>query len=132
CEGMAAVETDLFGLFDDDDEIFPNHVRMLVKTLDYHACRDWRGEISMVYSGSIHADDRYPVKEVAEFQDDKILPKKEKRAIEHFRFYSSLKMSQHAWFMPNGWLARSKFIDEELLMDPKLDTCEDLYFELQI
>jgi len=34
--------------------------------------------------------------------------------------------------MPNGWLARAKLIDEELLVDPGLDTCEDLYFELQI
>lgn len=131
-DGMAAVETELFGLFDDDDEIFPNHVRMLVKTLQYHAKRDWRGEIGMVYSGSIHADDTHPVAEQAEFEDVKLTYKNEKRAIEHFRFYSSVGMSQHTWFMPNGWLARSKFIDEELLVDPRLNTCEDLYFELQI
>lgn len=131
-DGMAAVETELFGLFDDDDEIFPNHVRMLVKTLQYHANRDWRGEIGMVYSGSIHADDTYAVLERAEYRDHKWINKNEKRAIEHFRLYSSRMMSQHAWFMPNGWLARSKFIDNELLEDPQLDTCEDLYFELQI
>lgn len=131
-DGMAVVDTDLFGLFDDDDEIFPNHVRMLVKTLNYHANRDWRGEIAMVYSGSIHADDTYPVQERLEFQDHKLINKNEKRAIEHFKLYSSLLMSQHEWFMPNGWLARSKLIDEELLTDPELDTCEDLYFELQI
>ncbi len=131
-DGMAAVETDLFGLFDDDDEIFPNHVRMLVKALQYNANRDWRGEISMVYSGSIHADDTLTVPERIEFQDYKLTPKNEKRCIEHFRFYSSTMMSQHTWFMPNGWLIRSKFIDNELLVDPELDTCEDLYFELQI
>jgi hypothetical protein len=131
-DGMAAVETDLFGLFDDDDEIFPNHVRMLVKTLQYNANRDWRGEISMVYSGSIHADDTLAVPERVEFQDHKLVSKNEKRCIEHFRFYSSSLMSQHTWFMPNGWLIRSKFIDDEILTDPQLDTCEDLYFELQI
>lgn len=131
-DGMAAVETDLFGLFDDDDEIFPNHVRMLVKALQYNANRDWRGEISMVYSGSIHADDTLPVRERIEFQDHKLISKNEKRCIEHFRFYSSSLMSQHTWFMPNGWLIRAKYIDEELLVDPELDTCEDLYFELQI
>jgi hypothetical protein len=131
-DGMAAVETDLFGLFDDDDEIFPNHVRMLVKTIQYHAKRDWRGEMSMVYSGSIHADDTLTVPERVEFQDYKWVSKNEKRCIEHFRFYSSSEMAQHTWFMPNGWLIRSKFIDEELLVDPELDTCEDLYFELQI
>lgn len=131
-DGMAAVETDLFGLFDDDDELFPNHVRMLVKTMQYHNHRDWRGEIGMVYSGSIHADDTYPVLERVEFHDHKLIGKNEKRAIEHFRFYSASLMSQHAWFMPNGWLARASLIDEELLVDPALDTCEDLYFELQI
>jgi len=131
-DGMAAVETDLFGLFDDDDELFPNHVRMLVKALQYHSNRDWRGEIGMVYSGSIHADDTYVVPEQNEFLDHELLPAKERRAIEHFRFYSSWAMSQHAWFMPNGWLARTNILDEEILSDPALDTCEDLYFELQI
>lgn len=131
CAGMAAVETELFGLYDDDDEMFPNHVRTLVRALQYHASRDWRGEISMVYSGSLHVDDTYTVPERIEFQDHRLTSKNEMRAIEHFRFYSSSMMSQHTWFMPNGWLARSKFIDNELLVDPELDTCEDLYFELQ-
>ena len=131
-DGMAAVETDLFGLFDDDDELFPNHVRSLVKTMQYQSNRDWRGEIGMVYSGSIHADDTYPVFERIEFHDPKLVNKNEKRAIEHFRFYSSVLMSQHKWFMPNGWLAKTKLIDNELLEDPGIDTCEDLYFELQI
>ncbi len=131
-DGMAAIETDLFGLFDDDDELFPNHVRMLVKTLQYHTNRDWRGQIGMVYSGSIHADDTHLVQERVEFRDHLLKKSSEKRAIEHFRFYSSVLMSGHSWFMPNGWLARTSLIDDELLVDPELDTCEDLYFELQI
>ncbi len=131
-DGMAAVETDLFGLFDDDDELFPNHVRTLVKAMQYHNHRDWRGEIGMVYSGSIHADDTFPVMERIEFQDHKLIESTEKRAIEHFRFYSPAMMSRHEWFMPNGWLARTSVLDEEILEDPVLDTCEDLYFELQI
>jgi hypothetical protein len=131
-DGMAAIETDLFGLFDDDDELFPNHVRTLVKTLQYHTNRDWRGQIGMVYSGSIHADDTHLVEERVEFRDHLLGEVTEKRAIEHFRFYSSLLMSAHSWFMPNGWLARKSIIDDELLVDPELDTCEDLYFELQI
>lgn len=131
-DGMAAVETELFGLFDDDDELFPNHVRSLVYTLMHHNRRDWRGEIGMVYSASIHADDTYPVPERAEFRDYKLVGKGEKRAIEHYRYYNSTMMSQHAWFMPNGWLARTSLLDDEILQDPGLDTCEDLYFELQI
>lgn len=131
-DGMAAVETELFGLFDDDDELFPNHVRSLVKTYKYHTNLDWRGKVGMVYSGSLHVDDTEPVFERVEFHDAKLINKNEKRAIEHFKFYSSVLMSRHEWFMPNGWLARADLIDQELLVDPALDTCEDLYFELQI
>lgn len=131
-DGIAAVETDLFGLFDDDDELFPNHVYSLVSALSYHHKRDWRGEIGVVYSASIHADDTFPVAERPEYHDHKLKPGLEKRAIEHFRLYSSTLMSRHAWFMPNGWLARRSLIDDELLTDPQIDTCEDLYFELQL
>ena len=67
CDGMAAVKTDLFGLFDDDDELHPNHVRSLVNTLTYHQLRDWRQNIGLVYSGSIIVDDSNEVYEIVNF-----------------------------------------------------------------
>jgi hypothetical protein len=131
CDGLAAVKTDLFGMFDDDDEIFPNHIRSLVNTLKYHHNRDWRKEISLVYSGSIIVDDQYEVYESSENRDMKLSNRHEKRAVEHFRFYRPDEMSQHNWYMmSNAWLAKSTVIDSEMLTDPKIDTCEDLYFEL--
>ncbi len=133
CDGLAAVKTDLFGLFDDDDEIFPNHVRSLIHTLKYHHNRDWRKDIGMVYSGSIIVDDQNEVYENSEYRDMKLANRHEQRVIEHFRFYRPEEMSQHNWFMmSNSWLAKSSLIDSELLTDPRIDTCEDLYFELQI
>jgi len=133
CDGMAAVKTDLFGLLDDDDELHPNHVRSLVKTLQYHHQRDWRGPIGMAYSGSIIVDDGKPVHEKSEFHDFKLTNRNEHRVIEHYRFYRPGQMAQHDWFMmSNSWLAKASLIDSELLTDPGIDTCEDLYFELQL
>jgi hypothetical protein len=133
CDGLAAVKTDLFGLFDDDDELYPNHIRSLVNTLKYHHNRDWRKDIGMVYSGSIIVDDQNEVYENSEYRDMKLINRHEKRVIEHFRFYRPDEMSQHNWFMmSNSWLAKSSLIDSELLTDPRIDTCEDLYFELLI
>jgi hypothetical protein len=133
CDGMAAVKTDLFGLHDDDDELHPNHVRTLVKSLKYHKNRDWRGTIGLVYSGSIKVDNRNLFEEEPEFIDTKLLYQGRKRAIEHFRFYQSIRMANHAWYMmSNSWLAERELIDDELLTNPDIDTCEDLYFELQL
>jgi hypothetical protein len=133
CDGLAAVQTDLFGLFDDDDELHPNHVRSLVKALTYHQLRDWRQHIGLVYSGSVIINDSAEVYENSEFRDLKLKNRHEKRVIEHFRFYRPAEMSQHNWYMmSNAWLAKSSLIDSELLTDPLIDTCEDLYFELQM
>lgn len=133
CDGMAAVETDLFGLLDDDDDLHPNHVRTLVKTLRYHDKRDWRGSVAMAYSGSIIVHETDAVHEREEFRDLKLENRGERRVIEHYRFYRPNEMAKHEWFMmSNSWLAKSSLIDEELLTDPEIDTCEDLYFELQL
>ena len=133
CDGLAAVKTDLFGLFDDDDELHPNHVRSLVNALTYHQLRDWRQDIGLVYSGSIIINDSSEVYENSEYRDLKLKNRHEKRVIEHFRFYRPNEMSQHNWYMmSNAWLAKASLIDSELLTDPLIDTCEDLYFELQM
>lgn len=130
--GMRAIETDLFGMIDDDDELHPNHVRSMVKALQYHDNRDWRGHIQFVYSGSIEVSDSEPRAERSEWHDHLYVNRSEKRAIEHFRFYNTRKMADHQWFlMSNAWLACRSLIDDEVLNDPQIDTCEDLYFFLQ-
>lgn len=132
CLGMAAVDTELFGLLDDDDEIHPNHVRSLVSTLEYNNNLDWRGPIKLAYSGSIiiNPNGAYEIED--EFLDLNLAHHSHKRIIEHFRFYKTYKMSHHQWFMmSNSWLAHRSILDEELLTDPGIHTCEDLYFEIQ-
>lgn len=132
CAGMRHVKTDLFGLLDDDDVLNPNHVRMLVKALQYHNGRNWRGDVRMAYSGSLELGDTQPRGEHAEYEDAYALFRREKRVMEHYRPYSTTQMSQHSWYLINSWLASRDLIDDELLNDPRIHTCEDLYVALQL
>jgi hypothetical protein len=132
CAGMRHVETDFFGLLDDDDVLSPNHVRMLVKALQYHNGRNWRGAVRMAYSGSVEAGESAPRSEHAEYQDAHALRRSERRVMEHYRLYSSTEMSEHRWYLINSWLASRDLIDDELLDDPRIHTCEDLYVAVQL
>jgi hypothetical protein len=130
--GMEAVDTDLFGMLDDDDELLPNHVRTLVKTLRYHDGRDWRGRILVAYASSYIVSDGQVYPERPQWRDALFQERGELRVLEHYRFWNAEEMAHHFWYvMSNGWLAHRDVIDDEVLADPETDTCEDLYFELQ-
>jgi hypothetical protein len=130
--GMEAVDTDLFGMLDDDDELLPNHVRTLVKTLRHHDGRDWRGSILLAYASSFIVSDGKVYPERQQWRDGLFQERGELRVLEHYRVYNAEEMAQHFWYvMSNGWLAHRDVIDDEVLADPETDTCEDLYFELQ-
>ena len=130
--GMEAVDTDLFGMLDDDDELLPNHVRTLVKTLRHHDGRDWRGRILLVYASSYIVSDGQVYPERGQWRDGLFQERGELRVLEHYRFWNAEEMAQHFWYvMSNAWLAHRDIIDDEVLADPETDTCEDLYFELQ-
>jgi hypothetical protein len=130
--GMEAVDTDLFGMLDDDDELLPNHVRTLVKTLRYHDGRDWRGRILVAYASSFIVSDGAVYPERPQWRDTLFQERGELRVLEHYRFWNAEEMAQHFWYvMSNGWIAHRDVIDDEVLADPETDTCEDLYFEMQ-
>lgn len=130
--GMEAVDTDLFGMLDDDDELLPNHVRTLVKTLRYHDGRDWRGRILLAYASSFIVSDGKVYPERPQWRDGLFQERGELRVLEHYRFWNAEEMAQHFFYMmSNSWLAHRDIIDDEVLDDPETDTCEDLYFELQ-
>ena len=130
--GMEAVDTDLFGMLDDDDELLPNHVRTLVKALRHHDGRDWRGRILLAYASSFIVSDGKVYPERPQWRDGLFQERGELRVLEHYRFWNAEEMAQHFWYvMSNGWLAHRDIIDDEVLADPETDTCEDLYFELQ-
>jgi hypothetical protein len=130
--GMEAVDTDLFGMLDDDDEFVPNHVRTLVKTLRYHDRRDWRGRILLAYASSYIVSDGKVYPERPQWRDGAAEDRGELRVMEHYRFWNAEEMARHFFYMmSNSWLAHRDIIDDEVLADPETDTCEDLYFELQ-
>lgn len=130
--GMQAVDTDLFGMLDDDDELLPNHLRTLIKTLRFHDGRDWRGRILVAYASSYIVSDGKVYPERPQWRDAMFEERGELRVIEHYRFWNAEEMAQHFFYMmSNSWLAHRDVIDEEVLADPETDTCEDLYFELQ-
>lgn len=131
CAGMRNVHSDLFGLLDDDDYLHPNHVRMLVKALKYHNGRNWRGQTKMAYSGSVIVSECEPLSEQNEYEDAYALTRRECRSLEHYRAYNATAMSEHRWYLINTWLADRSLIDDELLNDPMIHTCEDLYVALQ-
>lgn len=130
--GMKSIETEYFGMIDDDDLLHPNHVTSLVRTLRYHQNLDWRGNVRLAYSGAYYASDTMKFAEDAEWHDEYLEPFARRRMVEHFRFYEVEKMASHQWYMmSNSWLAHRSLIDAELLNDPKTHTHEDIYFELQ-
>lgn len=131
--GFKHVDTDYFGLLDDDDILHPNHVRSLINTLRHHnQPGNWKGEIKLAYCGNYYLSDNMAFSENEEWSDeydDKIA---RKRLVENFQFFDSERMASHHWFMmSNAWLAHRSLIDEGLLNDPQTHSNEDIYFELQ-
>ena len=128
--GMKAVNTDYFGLLDDDDYLAPNHVESLLETINRHSNKDFRGIIRLAYSGSYYDTVEHQRNEKPEWiMNDYNQLSDTSRVIEHFRFYTPDKISNHNWYlMSNSWLAHSSLIDEEMLEEPGTHTCEDLYF----
>ena len=130
--GISHVDTDYFGLLDDDDLVNPNHVDSLLTALNKHNKADHRGEILLAYSGAYFFSDQIYQKEMEVWQRGAGAHSASSlRVVEHFRLYDSKKMAKHLWYMmSNSWLASSKLIDYELLEPPGTHSCEDLYFEL--
>jgi glycosyltransferase involved in cell wall biosynthesis len=131
--GMKNVDTDYFGLMDDDDILHSNHIYTLLKTLEYHNQRmDFRGKIRLAYAGSYIFSDNMKFGERREWWDQYLGQDHKYRIVENFRFYETEQMVNHVWYMmSNAWLAHHSLINDEVLRDPKTHSHEDIYFELQ-
>lgn len=127
---MQAVDTEWFGILQDTDELHPNHIRSLIKTLQYHHQLDWRGSVKLAYSGSILIHPEGATETEAEFLDTALSAKRQKRLINQFCFYRGYKMANHAWRMGNTWLAHRSLLDHEILIDAAI--ADDLYLGLQL
>lgn len=120
---------ELFGVLEDADELFPNHVSTLLRTLQYYSGRSWFGRIGVTFSGCVeHAAEH--------FTSDRITlrgepPGSRKLRIRHFRFYHPylLDSQSHACYGAS-FLAGTELLDEEILTDPELHEEEIPYLQL--
>lgn len=130
--GLAAVREDgpdFFGLVEDCDELFPNHVRTLVRTLTNLDDRTWFSPFGIAYGGCVESAatsfsrDRIP--------DDESLPGARKLRVRQFHFYHACQLDRgvhenHA----ASFLARTAMLDDEVLQDPLMDEGAEDYLQL--
>jgi glycosyl transferase family 2/glycosyl transferase family 1 len=122
--GLNAVNADFFGMLDDDDALFPNHVASLMD------CLERNPGYGFVYSGLIKVEDE-PGHYVMAPQFDGPAGK----IIEERREIFSLEEEDFVNFLPthnvignNSWICRTSLLDSEVLSDPKIEWSEDVYF----
>jgi phosphoglycerol transferase len=108
----------------DDDTLFPNHVASLMDRLERNP------DYGFVYSGLIKVEDE-PGHYVTAFQFNGPAGK----AIEERREIFRLEEEDFINLLPtrnvighNSWICRQSLLDREVLIDPKFETSEDVYF----
>lgn len=128
--GVAALHTELFGMLDDDDELFPNHFRTLVAALRRRNRLSLSDSVGMVHSGSVAVFANDVSVEGESWLDDRTPVLKERRGIEHFRWFRPSRMARHDnIFAPHSFLARRNLVDSEMLTDPAIHLGEDMDFQ---
>jgi len=122
--GINAVSADFFGMLDDNDTLFPNHVASLMDHLERNPDR------GLVYSGLVKVADE-PGHYVTAFQFNGPAG----RVIEERRELFCLEEEDFINLLParnvighNSWICRRSLLDREVLADPKIEVSEDVYF----
>jgi hypothetical protein len=122
--GLNAVTADFFGMLDDDDTLFPNHVASLMD------CLERNPGYGFVYSGLIKVEDEPGHYVTApQFNGPAGQVIEERREI--FRLqeedFENL-LPTHNVIGNNAWICRTSLLDREVLSDPKIEWSEDVYF----
>jgi phosphoglycerol transferase len=120
------VRTELFGLLDDDDELFADHLASLVALL----ARD--ADCDVAYSGVVkQEEDGLHLNTHARFKGDLGVDVPERRELKFMDDFSLDRLLRFDNFIQsNTWLARARVLVPELLDDPQLEVGEDMYFYL--
>ena len=122
--GLNAVTAEFFGMLDDDDTLYPNHVASLMERLARNP-----GE-GFVYSGLVKIEDE-PGHYVSGPQflgpaGKVIEERRELYCLEEEDFVDLLPMRNVIGH--NSWICRTALLDREVLSDPKIEWAEDVYF----
>jgi phosphoglycerol transferase len=122
--GLNAVTADFFGMLDDDDTLFPNHVASVMD------CLERNPDYGLAYSGLVKVEDE-PGHYVTAPQFNGPAGK----VIEERREIYCLQEQSFVNFLPtrnvigqNSWICRTSLLDREVLSDPKIEWAEDVYF----
>ena len=122
--GLNAVTADFFGMLDDDDTLYPNHVASLMDHLERNpGC-------GFVYSGLIRVEDEpgtYITAPQFNGPAGKVIEeRRELFCLEEEEFEDLLPT--HNVIGHNTWICRAFLLDREVLSDPKIEWAEDVYF----
>ncbi len=122
--GINAVDSEYFGILDDDDLIHPNHIYSLVSLLEKF------DDIGVAYSGSIRVWelDKSDTKQIN--RQSLIREEAELAYFEPFNINKMLNFDN--FIVSNSFLARSSLINEDLNNDPELKVLEDMFLLLTL
>jgi phosphoglycerol transferase len=122
--GLKAITADFFGVLDDDDTLFSNHVALLMDRLKNGP------EYGLAYSGLIKQED-----EPGHYVNAPHFNGPAGKVIEERREVFALSEEDFSNFLPgnnvigqNAWICRRHLLDHGVLADPSIEWAEDVYF----
>jgi glycosyl transferase family 2/glycosyl transferase family 1 len=122
--GLNAVTADFFGMLDDDDTLFPNHVASLMDCLEQNPSHGF------VYSGLIKLEDEpghYVMVPHFEGPAGKVIEERREVFCLDEEDFTNLLPTRNV-IGHNSWICRTSLLDREARSDPKIDWAEDAYF----
>jgi Glycosyl transferase family 2/Glycosyl transferases group 1 len=119
--GLNALTADFFGMLDDDDTLFPNHVASLMRHMERTpGC-------GFVHSGLIKVEDEPGLAPKFDGPEEKVIEeRREIFCLEEQNFENLLPT--HNVIGNNTWICRAALLDRDVLSDPKIEWAEDVYF----
>lgn len=121
--GLRCVTAPYFAMLDDDDQLMPDHFGHLLATAEAQP------DHPLYYSGVVRVEEEHiEFMMRGNFQGPLDLTVPERRELQFIdRFDLVRLLNFDNYIQSNAWIARSKFLDDRLLVDPKLVVCEDMY-----
>lgn len=124
--GLRAVDTELFALLDDDDELFRDHIASLVALLrgDPDCDLAFAGAVRQEEDGALlNEHDRFKGELQAEIAERRAL-----KFMDDFNLDRLLRFDN--FILSHAWVARRRVLSDEVLDDPDLEVGEDVYLYL--
>ncbi|BAZ29515.1 hypothetical protein NIES4074_19620 [Cylindrospermum sp. NIES-4074] len=122
--GINAVDSEYFGILDDDDLIHPNHVYSLVSLLEKF------DDVGVAYSGSIRVWESGKSDSKQDLRQGLIQEQAELAYFEPFNISKLLAFDN--FIVSNSFIARRSLIDEDFKNDPELKVAEDLFLLINL